>query len=138
MGRGVSLRGRLARYLAGWHDVRLQPGARDCAHLAAGWVAELRGTDPAAGFTGRYRTLEGGLEALRQAGFADLRALARHHLDPVPQRHQARDGDIAVVPVPDGVGQAFGIVASARIHVLAPGGGIDLLPLDSALEVFRP
>lgn len=122
---------RLRLWLAGIARTPFQPGTHDCALFAAGAVEAMTGTDLAAGWRGRYRTLQGGIRVLRRAGHANHIALARAHL---PATSKPQPGDLAVVPTPEGL--ALGVVQGT--HVYAPAAvGWGLLPIGDAIEFLR-
>lgn len=109
------------------------PGVHDCALFAAGAVAAMTGSDPAHGWRGRYRTVQGGLRLLRKEGYADQIAFAASLLPEIPVAFAA-PGDLAVVAAPDG--PALGVVQGEAVYVLTPGG-LGLLPLLGATRAFR-
>ncbi len=109
------------------------PGKHDCALFAAGCVAAMTGDDFAAPYRGRYRTLRGGIRILRKAGFSDAIALAAAHLPPVAPAFAA-DGDVAVVPTPEG--PALGILIGAQIRVAGPKG-LRLVPREAATDFYK-
>lgn len=113
-----------------------QPGTFDGALLTAGWVYRLTGDDPAAPFRNRYTSLRRGLAMMRKAGFATLADLAAAHAAPVPGWVSARAGDIALIVT--GQDHCLGIVGVNHVHVAAPRGGLDVVPVDQAAKVFRP
>lgn len=124
----------LMQYLADAARAPLRFGTHDCAIFAAGAVKAMTGHDFAAAYRGRYDSLAKGLRLLARDGFADHVALARASLPSVPVA-TALPGDLAVVPS-DPVA-ALGVVQGASIYVLAPTGGLGLVALTEAGEVFR-
>ena len=107
------------------------PCEHDCALFGADALAAMTGTDLAAPYRGRYRTLTGGLRLLRRDGHADQVALIAAH---VPVRvGRPRPGDLAVVTTPDG--PSVGVVQGAAVYVVGPLGA-GLVPIDQAQTVF--
>jgi hypothetical protein len=119
MRRVEGWRGRLAAYLAASAGRPFEWGRHDCALFAADCIEAMTGEDPAAAFRGRYRSLNGGLKALRKAGHADHVALATALLDEVAPAF-AQAGDLAMIATPEGA--AMGIVQGHRVYVLRPEG----------------
>lgn len=139
MGRDMSRRAALARYLDTWRGARVRPGEIDCAQFLSGWVGHLRGTDPGAAFKGTYSTLEQGVQRLADQGFDGLDAIVAAHLDRVPGWPWACDGDVAILRVEGHPGgQAGGLIAGGFVHVLGLRGGLDARPRDAAWRVYRP
>ena len=64
----------LADYLAGHSGAVFAWGRCDCAMFAAGAVAAMTGTDPAAEVRGRYKSPIGAARVLKNAGADDLGA----------------------------------------------------------------
>ena len=127
----------LSAYLAQWRGRAFAPGHADCALFAAGWLALRGGPDLAAGWAGRYATVEDGLALLAAEGFAGLPDLAADAgLTELSGWMQARVGDIAFVA--EGGHLCAGLVGGAHVHVLSPLGGLEVVPLDRAVRVFRP
>lgn len=124
----------LCQYLAEAGRAPFAHGTHDCALFAAGAVAAMTGEDPAARWRGKYKSLKGGLGAMRRAGVADHVAMAARVLAEIPPA-MARPGDIAVIP--DGDLPALGVVQGEWIYVLAPGGGLALVELTRAARAFR-
>ncbi|QYK42872.1 MAG: hypothetical protein KF887_07150 [Paracoccaceae bacterium] len=127
-------RSRLGTYVAGAAATRYRPGRHDCALFAAGAVAAMTGSDPAAPWRGRYTTLRGGFRVLRRAGYRDHLALVTATLAPCPPSF-ARAGDLAAVPGEAGL--ALGVVQGERIYVLRETGlaTVDLLQAVAAWRV---
>ena len=126
-------RQRLGEYVAGIAKTPFAPGSADCALFAADAILAMTGTDPAAGFRGRYKTLKGGFKRLQKAGYADLAALVAAHLAEIPVA-MAQVGDIAILSA-DGEA-ALGVVQGDRIYVRSLGG-LATVPLLSAERMFR-
>lgn len=124
---------RLAAYVYEAGRTPFAYGAHDCALFAAGAVEAMTGTDLAAGWRGIYRTLAGGLKAVKRAGHADHVALAAHHFAEITVA-EAMPGDLAVVAGPEG--PALGVVQGAQVYVATPTG-LGLVPLLQAARVFR-
>jgi hypothetical protein len=124
---------RLIAYLEDCVRRPFQFGRHDCALFAAGAVQAMTGTDPAADWRGRYRTLKGGLKAVRRAGYADHIALAAAVL---PEVHPAfaAPGDLAVIGTPDG--PALGVVQGEGVYVLGPDR-IGLVSMGDAVRAFK-
>lgn len=122
-------------YLSNHKRSVMRPGLFDCAIFAGGWVQVVTGRDLIAEWQGAYKTIEQGREQLAAAGFADLSALAAHHLTPVANTDDALAGDIALIR--QGADLHFGIVGGTQVYVLRPIG-LDVVLLTQAGEVFRP
>lgn len=127
---------RLTAYLARWRDRPFQPGVSDCAIFAAGWVRASGGPDLSEGWAGTYGDLAEGLDLLAEAGFGGVDDLAAAHLTEIPSWTRAQIGDVAFVR--EGNHLCAGIVGGAEIHVLRIDGGLDVVPLERAVRVFRP
>jgi hypothetical protein len=112
-------RSRLDQYLAACARRKFDAGRHDCALFAAGAVEAVTGTDLAAEYRGRYRTIRGGK---RIAG-GDHVALAASLLPSRESVLHARPGDIAVL------GDALGVVCGEHIAALHPVRGLASLPL---------
>lgn len=123
-------------YLAEWRDRPFRPGSADCALFAAGWIERMTGRDVAAAWRGRYRSLGRGRALLAEAGYPDLASLASSVAHELAHPSMVLPGDVAIV-IEEGV-EAFGIAGSPFIHVLAPHGGLDVVPLSRAVRVYRP
>lgn len=134
MKRRSGWRGHLTAYLVAAVATPFRPGRHDCALFAAGAVAAMTGSDPAAPWRGRYTTLRGGLRVLRRAGYRDHLALVTATLAPCPPSF-ARAGDLAAVPGEAGL--ALGVVQGERIYVLRETGlaTVDLLQAVAAWRV---
>lgn len=124
---------RLTAYLASVAHRPLEPGVHDCALFAANAVLAMTGTDLAAAWRGRYRTLRGGQRVLRAAGYADHIALAASHFAEMPAAY-ARPGDLAVVDGPHG--PALTVVQGRGVYVLTPSG-LGTLSLLTAKRAFK-
>lgn len=128
-------RPRLQAYVATCVSLPFKAGTHDCALFWAGAVAAMTGHDPAVSFRGRYRTLKGGLLALKRAGFRNHVEAVAGLLTEIPPAY-ARAGDTAVVAGDGEIAEALGIVQGEMIYVLRPDG-LGLVPLTSALRAFR-
>lgn len=124
---------RLREYVAAQARAPFRYGKHDCALFAAGAVNAMTGVDLARGWRGKYRSLKRGLAMVREAGHEDHVALCASAL---PEIHpsKARRGDIAAVPVPDGL--ALGVVQGEYVWVLQPQGMASVL-LTDAQRAFR-
>lgn len=125
----------LSRYLAETARTPFAHGEMDCALFAAGAVAAMTGVDPAQRWRGRYKTLKGGLGALRRAGFADHLALTAALLPEIPVA-LAQPGDLAVVETADG--PALGVVALPTVLFRTPAGlgSVSFLEASRAFRVI--
>ncbi len=123
---------RLDAFIATGARVPFAPGRMDCALFAAGAVAAMTGTDPAAAFRGRYATLAAGRRALRRAGIASPEAAVTGLFAPVAPQ-DARPGDIALVPAE--AGHALGVVQGELVYVRGPDG-LGLVPLSRAARAW--
>ena len=108
-------------------------GSHDCALFAAGAVLAMTGVDLAAKWRGKYTTLNGGLLALKRAGYADHVALAAANFKAIAPAFAA-PGDLAVIDGPEGA--ALGVVQGEGVYVLTQGG-MGMLPLTHARTAFR-
>lgn len=126
----------LRRFLEEARAVQFRPGRRDCALFAADWIAALTGVDPAARWRGRYRTMDEGRALLKADGYASPAEVGASMLVEGAGWMQARTGDVAVL-IEEG-NEAMGIVGGCHIHVLRPRRGLDVVPLDRAVRIYRP
>lgn len=142
MVRPPGWRTRLHKAIGGHKRAAFEWGAHDCAILAADAVLAQTGTDPAADWRGKYRTLAGGIRVLKRAtGCADHVALAAKMFPEIAPA-QAQFGDLAVLASP--FGPALGIVQGAVIlgYVTPPGAPIEdaviaPVPFEAATRAFR-
>jgi hypothetical protein len=125
---------RLHRYLRETHGHAIVPGQHDCCLFGAGGIQAQTGVDLAAGWRGRYTTFAGGRRVLRKAGYADHVDLIARHLTEAHPVH-ADEGDIAVVPVEDGL--AVGIVQGAAVYVLTADGRLGFAPMTGIQRLFK-
>ncbi len=108
----------LSAYLDRVRRRKFRPGSHDCGLFVAGWVKRLTGVDHGKPYRGRYRSMKRLAELLAEDGFES-------HVDYVASLFPeaapafAQTGDLAVVE-----GDALGIVASDRVFVLRPDGGL--------------
>lgn len=109
---------RLVAYLGSVADRALKPGKHDCALFFAGAVKAMTGYDGARGWRSKYKSLAGGVKALKKAGHDDHIALVASVLKEIPPAF-AREGDGAVVPG-EGALDALGIVQGEGVYVLTP------------------
>ncbi|QBF31489.1 hypothetical protein [Thalassococcus sp. S3] len=130
--RPAGWQNRLIAYVGRSVQRPFEEGVNDCALFLAGGVEAIRGTDYAAPYRGRYRTIAGGIRILRKAGFDDHVALAAHHLDEIPPAYLTA-GDGAMVRTADG--PALGIVQGHSIYLLGRKG-MRLAPLLVAVRGF--
>ena len=93
-----------------------RPGQDDCALFAGGWVQQITGRDLACGRRGQYRSLKGGQQLLKAAGFSDHVALAAAHLPSIAPAF-AQVGDLGVLET-----DAFGLIAGEMMYCLRPEG----------------
>jgi hypothetical protein len=127
-------RARLSAYIAATWAQPFGYGRQDCALFAAGAIEAMTGTDPAAGFRGRYATRDEGMMLLfTEDGAMGPIDLARRILTAVPPAF-AQAGDIAVVDAEEG--RALGVVAGPHVY-LAGVGGLVTVPLAKARAAFR-
>lgn len=109
-------------------------GRHDCFHFAAGAVQALTGRHPAPDLCGRYGGPLGAARILSEGG--GLQALVCERLGPpLPAPGLARDGDIGLVPTPDGEGLAV----RSHLNWLMPTitVGLAALPGDAAVQAWR-
>jgi hypothetical protein len=102
----------LHEYVARALRTPFAPGRHDCARFVAGWVALQTGVDPMRGW--RYRTVRGGMQALRRRGFASLADAVSAHL---PEAPRARPGDVVLID-----GEALGIAAGEHAYCVGEDG----------------
>lgn len=134
MTRFPDWRGRLCAYLAQVSTRRYRPGQHDCALFVAGAVEVMTGEDLAAGWRGRYRSLDRGRALLADAGHDDMIAFAATRLPEVAPIF-ARAGDVAVL-TDEAQMPAFGLVQGSMIYVVGPQG-LGLVSLSAAERAFR-
>jgi len=127
---------KLRLFLDQCREVYFRPGKRDCALFAADWIELVTGVDPAAPWRGRYITLTEGRALLVKDGYREPSDVLAPWLVKDARWMQARTGDVVVV-IEDGE-EALGIVAGCHIHVLRSLRGLDVVPLDRAVRVYRP
>lgn len=123
---------RFAAYIARVAREGFQPGQHDCALFAAGAVEAVTGTDPAADWRGRYKTLPEGLRLIRAAGWADHVAAARAMFPAILPTH-VLPADLAVIGT--GADAALGAVQGAVVYVLRESG-LGLVPIEQASELL--
>lgn len=119
-------RQRLDAYLASCATQQFQAGVFDCGLFCAGAVEAVTGTDLAAEYRGRYRTVRGG----RRIVGGDHIALAARLLPARPSVLHARPGDIAVI------GDALGVVVGEHVVALHPVRGLASVPLTQASRIL--
>lgn len=129
---------RLAAYLAVEAGTPFVPGTSDCALFAAGAVAAMTGSDPAARWRGRYSTARGGLRVLRREGYADAVAVAAALLRRRAEGERAVPGDVCALETPDQAapGAALGIVQGAFVYVRG-AEGLGLVHLPPGAPIFE-
>lgn len=85
----------LADYLGGMRGAVFSWGQCDCALFAAGAVAAMTGTDPAAGVRGRYKSSRGAARVLHRDGAASLADWVGARFQPIGTGF-ARRGDLVM------------------------------------------
>ena len=133
--RVADWKARLSAYVATCARTPYALGSHDCALFAAGAVDAVTGTDPAAKWRGAYRSKEGGLRALKRAGYSDhIEATAAV----LPEIHPAfaAEGDIAYVSDAATGQTALGVVQGELVYVLREDG-LGLLPRAAMTRAFR-
>lgn len=137
---------RLPNYQANLHSLIAQWEARpfawgvsDCAIFGADVVKAVTGNDPAASYRGKYKTLGGGLRAVRKAGFKDQIDYLNKTFSQVPLS-MAVMGDLAVIETdligPNGMGNSVALIAGPFVIGVGPNGLVRL-PIDVAKKVYR-
>lgn len=125
----------LADYVHRVAHLSFQWGEHDCALFAAGAVEVMTGEDIAAPYRGRYKTMAGGLRAMRKTGHDDHVAYFASLFEEIHPSH-ATVGDIAVIAIDEG--EALGVVQGERIYAIGPGETrIGTVPLGRASRAFR-
>jgi hypothetical protein len=127
---------RLREFLAARRSRAFRPSGMDCAMLAADWVLEIAGWDPALRWRGQYRTLAEGRALIARDGYATPSDVLAPILVEGAGWMQARSGDIAVV-IERGE-EVLGIVGGGHVHAPQPGRGLGAVPLDRAIRIYRP
>lgn len=135
MTRLADWRARLTVYVSDCATKPYSLGSHDCALFAAGAVAAVTGTDPAAAWRGRYSTKAGGLRVLAKAGHADHIEATAALLEEIPPAFAAA-GDIAVIMDEDAGSMALGVVQGELVYVLRETG-LGLLPRAAMRRAFR-
>lgn len=130
--RRADWRLQLRDYLRAVRQAPFDWAGHNCALFVAGAVARMTGQDFAAPYR-RRRSAATALRALRADGFADHVAYAAHCLPEVAPS-DARPGDVAVVPVPDGL--ALGIVQGDWVYLVGPQG-LQEVPRMQMVRAFR-
>lgn len=130
---------RLGDYVTEAFQLPFEPGHTDCAMFVAGAVHAMTGVDFAAGFRGRYSTLEGGIKALRTVGWHSHIAVIAAHFEEVHPAF-AGAGDIAMLDDPThptGM-EALGIVQGEHVYAIrADGLGVGIAPRTDMLRAWR-
>ncbi|MFA7505300.1 MAG: hypothetical protein WCZ28_11420 [Burkholderiaceae bacterium] len=123
----------LADYLAAHRAAVFAWGDCDCVLFAAGAVAAMTGSDPAAEVRGRYRTRIGAMRKLRGRGWASLEGMMDAHFAQVPPAFAQR-GDIVMANGSLGV-----CIGRTALFVGEEGGAPELvsLPLASWSQAWR-
>lgn len=127
-------RPRLQAWLSATAGLPYRPGTHDCILFAGGARGAMTGSDPMAGWAGRYATIEEGLALARAHGCDDPFAHVVAGLEEVPVAY-AQVGDIAALEGVDGR-PGLGVVIGERIATVGLRGR-ELAPLMSALRVWR-
>jgi hypothetical protein len=130
-----SLGASLQAYLDAQPRAPFSWATRHCCHFAGGWVRELTGHDPLAGWPATP-TRTAALRALcRRAG--TLEAAVSAALGSSLPLALARTGDVALLPgALEGVG-TLGIVSGRHVWALDEAGALQPLPLADARCVWR-
>ena len=137
MKRQPGWRARLTAALIACDDIPFSwETGDDCLlRLVARAVEAMTGEDFAAPYRGRYRDEHGARAVLAELGFASLSEALASVFEQIAPPH-AQIGDIAVVDVPHGMGEASGIVTGAHIAMLGPKGRA-AVHLRRASKAFR-
>lgn len=126
-------RERLYRYVMAVMNDPFRPGRHDCALFAAGAVEAMTGTDLAADWRGKYRSMAASRKLLAERGYDDHEAVCREMLPEVAPSF-AQVGDIAVVEQDEG--KALGIVQGEVIYCLHVGGSA-IVPRERMVRAYR-
>lgn len=135
MARLPDWRTRLLTFLAWTADKPFRPGQHDCILFAGGARAAVSGTNPMAGWKGRYSSIEGGLALARSHGCDDPFAYVVDGLEEI-HPSLARAGDLALIFEPGSSVPAMGVVQGGWIYVLGLRGH-NLVPLLQADRAWR-
>lgn len=124
------------------NDMRHTPfewGKNDCGPSWAGrLVATLRGCEnPAAEFSGRYKTPIGAVRVMRESGFQDLKEAVTHYLGEPQHPSRGYIGDIALIRDDSSFRYSLGIVNGERVFFRREDGigTVDLLECDCIFKV---
>lgn len=109
-------------------------GQSDCAIFAADAIRAVTGEDIAAGYRGTYSDAAGALQALQDAGFADLAEMAVAYL-PEVEPIMAQAGDIVALPSPE-TGWTLGVVIGERV-IGRDLAGLVTIDRSAAQRAFR-
>lgn len=123
----------LVAYIDGHERTGFAYGAHDCALNVAGMIEAMTGVDHAKPWRGRYKTLAGGLKAMKKAGFADHFDYVQKTFPEVPVSF-AGNGDIAAVRIEGN--WSLGCFMNNFIYVLTPVG-MGILPRSQAEKAFK-
>lgn len=125
--------------IARWEARPFAWGSADCAIFGADAIQALTGDDPAASYRGKYKTLAGGLRAIRKSGFNDQIDYLSKTFSQIPLS-MATMGDLAVIETdligPNGMGQSVALIAGQFVIGLGPDGLVRL-PIDVVKNVYR-
>jgi hypothetical protein len=135
MARLPDWRARLLTYLSATANKPFRPGQHDCILFVGGARAAVSGTNPMAGWRGRYSSVEGGLALARSLGCDDPFAYVVDGLDEI-HPSLARAGDLALVQDAGGAVPAMGVVQGGWVYVLGLRGH-NLIPLLAADRAWR-
>lgn len=125
---------RLMQYIGGRARTTVDPDGPVCAEFVAGAVEAMTGASIGLQWRDRYATVQAGLKAVKEAGYADHIALVADMFDEIPAAF-ACPGDIAVLRG-EGSIAVLGIVQGSNIYVQTPAG-IGAVPLTEAVTAFR-
>lgn len=110
---------RLAAFIEARRHLAFAWGVHDCALMAADWVHECTGTDPASPLRGTYHTAAEAARIIARAG--SLAQLADAQLQRLPSPLHAGRGDVALVTDPEGC-EVLGIMLTDAVAAPGPHG----------------
>lgn len=122
----------LSQYIEAKRDEPFEYGVNDCCLFAAGAVEIMTGIDPMPEFRGKYDSLKGSIQALKDIGNGDLEATLDGKFEPI-EIGMAQRGDLAFHE------GSVGVVAGSFAWFVSDDG-LERIPLsmwDKAWSVGR-
>lgn len=124
---------RLTAYLRECSASAFRPGTLDCGMFTAGAVEVMTNTSVTEGLN--YQTIEAGMKAMRERGFADHVEYAASLFPELSSPLFAQRGDIVSLEDAEG-NPALGVVQGEAVYVMGLEG-LGMRPLTDAKRAFR-